>query len=131
MAETIVLGWEKIEDDVVDETTGETRTVDVPYSVEKALEFLTDEGYHDFFEFVLVESQQMRHFVLRSKAEAEGKPRNSSNGSGGSLPSSRSPSSRSNEPGGESRSSNGSPSSPSEPPTVGALSGSSTTSTSG
>ena len=63
MAHTVLLGWEGIADD---ETGAE-----LPYSVEKAIEFLTDPRRYPFFDFVFRESMEMGRFLERNQMDAE------------------------------------------------------------
>ncbi len=61
IAETILVDWEG----VTDADTGEV----VPYSVEKAIEFL---GVRDFREFVMQQAGDRDTFKARADAESEG-----------------------------------------------------------
>lgn len=61
MAEAILLDWKNVQVD------GE----DIPYSVEKAYEFLSDPELKDFHSFVMVHSTTSKAFLKQSRENAE------------------------------------------------------------
>ena len=72
IAHTIVLGWRNLEDD-----NGNS----IPYSPEKALEFLKDPEMLDFYNWVLLTANNAELFRKQFDAESEGNSPTSSPGS--------------------------------------------------
>jgi hypothetical protein len=61
MAETVLLDWKNVQ------VNGE----DIPYSVEKAYEFLSDPELRDFRSFVMVQSTTCKQFLKKTQEDAE------------------------------------------------------------
>lgn len=79
IAQTIIRDWRGLEGD-----DGEP----VPYSPEKAAELLGNPAYEDFTAWVVEQSMQRSRFSADRRARDLGKSKPSSDGSGGSAPSS-------------------------------------------
>ena len=62
MASTVLLGWENITEDQEDEE-GNIVEVEVPYSAEKALDYLTNPKLRDFYADVLTFATQQENYL--------------------------------------------------------------------
>ncbi len=86
IAKTVLLNWRGLEEEVLDDNghkvidleTGEIKTVEIPYSKEKAIELMTSSD--DFLECIIEYSQDQQNFKDQDIEDAEGNLSSASNG---------------------------------------------------